>query len=60
MAKKIASKSSEIAVLQAVSAAIVRERNVHRLLEVVIDILERELGMLRGTFTLLEGDELRI
>ena len=60
MANKIASKSSEIAVLQAVSAAIVRERNVHRLLEVVIDILERELGMRRGTFTLLEGDELRI
>ncbi|MBQ7721757.1 MAG: GAF domain-containing protein, partial [Kiritimatiellae bacterium] len=52
--------ASEIAVLRDVSSAIVRERNVHRLLEEVIDILERELGMLRGTFTLLEGDELRI
>ena len=53
-------EQSEILVLKAVSSAIVRERNVHRLLEEVLDILERDLGMLRGTFTLLEGDELRI
>ena len=57
---KKAEDKSEISVLKAVSSAIVRERNVHRLLEEVLDILERDLGMLRGTFTLLEGDELRI
>jgi len=51
---------SELTVLQAVSSVIVRERDVHRLLDEVIDILDRSLGMLRGTFTLLEGDELRI
>ena len=52
--------SSEIVVLQEISSALVRERNVHHLLEEVIDILDRRMGMLRGTITLLEGDELRI
>ena len=52
--------SQEISVLRAVSSALVRERNVRRLLDEVIDILDREMGMLRGTITLLEGDELRI
>ena len=52
--------SSEIEVLQEITAAVVRERNVRRLLEQVLEILERRMGMLRGTFTLLEGDELRI
>ena len=51
---------SEIAVLQEITCAVVRERNVKRLLEEVIEILDRSMGMLRGTFTLLEGDELRI
>ncbi len=46
--------------LRAVSSALVRERNVRRLLDEVIDILHREMGMLRGSITLLEGDELRI
>ena len=52
--------SSEIAVLREIASAVVRERDVHKLLEEVIEILERTMGMLRGTFTLLEGDELRI
>jgi len=52
--------SSEIEVLREVSSALVRERNVRRLLEEVIEILGRSMGMLRGTITLLEGDELRI
>jgi Nif-specific regulatory protein len=52
--------SSEIAVLQEISSVLVRERNVRRLLDEVIDILGRRMGMLRGTITLLEGDELRI
>ena len=50
----------EISVLKSISSAIVRERDVHKLLNDVIDILDREMGMLRGTITLLEGDELRI
>lgn len=52
--------SSEVAVLRDISSAIVRERNVRTLLDVIIGILDREMGMMRGTVTLLEGDELRI
>ena len=52
--------TSEIEVLQEITSAVVRERNVRRLLDEVLEILERSMGMLRGTFTLLEGDELRI
>ena len=52
--------SPEIPVLQEISSVVVRERNVRTLLEKVLDILERRMGMLRGTVTLLEGDELRI
>ena len=52
--------SSEIVVLREIASAVARERNVHKLLDEVIVILERTMGMLRGTFTLLEGDELRI
>ncbi len=50
----------EISVLQAISSAIVRERNVSQLLNEIIGILDREMGMLRGTFALLNGDELKI
>ena len=52
--------SSEIEVLQYITSAVVRERNVRRLLEQVLEVLESKMGMLRGTFCLLEGDELRI
>ena len=55
-----ANPSSEITVLKEVTTAVVRERNVRKLLEEVLEILERRMGMLRGTFALLEGDELRI
>ena len=51
---------AEISVLQEISTAVVRERDVRRLLESVLEILDRSMGMLRGTFVLLEGDELRI
>ena len=50
----------EIPVLQEITRVIVREKNVRSLLETVLDILHTRLGMLRGTFTLLEGDELKI
>lgn len=52
--------SDEIPVLQEISSALVRERNVRALLQKVLGILERRMGMLRGTITLLEGDELVI
>ena len=52
--------SPEIPVLQEISHALVKERSVRVLLEKVLDILERRMGMLRGTFTLLEGDMLTI
>ena len=51
---------SEIDVLQEITSVIARERNVHKLLDNVLEILSRKMGMLRGTITLLEGDELRI
>jgi len=51
---------SEIVLLKEIASTVVRERDVRKLLEEVIEILERSMGMLRGTFTLLEGDELRI
>ena len=50
----------EIAVLQEITHVVVHEKNVRQLLDEVIAILERRMGMLRGTITLLEGDELRI
>jgi Nif-specific regulatory protein len=48
--------SPEIPVIQEISSVVVRERNVRALLDKVLDILERRMGMLRGTMTLLEGD----
>ena len=50
----------DISVIQKISVAIIHERNVQKLLDNVLDILETELGMLRGTFTLLFGDTLKI
>ena len=51
---------SEIEVLSEISSAVLREKNVERLLELVLDILSREMGMLRATFTLREGDHYQI
>lgn len=50
----------EMAVLREIASVVARERNVRKLLEEVLEVLESKMGMLRGTFTLLEGDELRI
>ena len=52
--------SSEMSVLKEIASVVARERDVRKLLEEVIVILEKSMGMLRGTFTFLEGDELRI
>ncbi len=52
--------SPEITVLQEISNAVVHERNVEALLNEILDVLNRRMGMLRGTFTLLHGDMLVI
>ena len=52
--------SSEIAVLQEISSVLVRGRNVRALLDDVLGILEKSMDMCRGTFTLLQGNELSI
>ena len=51
---------SEITVLQEISSALVRERNVRALLDDVLGILEKRMDMCRGTITLLQGNELSI
>ena len=50
----------ELSLLRDVTTAVVRERNVGKLLGLTLEIVERRLGMVRGTITLLAGDELRI
>ena len=50
----------EISVIQKISEVIIHERNVEKLLKNVLGILDSEMGMLRGTFALLHGDELKI
>lgn len=52
--------ADEIAVLRDIASVVARERDVRMLLETSLSILEKSMGMLRGTFTLLEGDELHI
>lgn len=52
--------AKEITVLQEISSAIVHEKNVEALLNVILDVLHRRIGMLRGTFALLRGDTLVI
>ncbi len=53
-------KNLEIDVLKQISRAVVRERNVSLLFKMVLDILYREMGLLRGTLTLRNGDNLFI
>ena len=52
--------SPQLLVIQKISSVITRERDVEALLESVLDILESDMGMIRGTFALLYGDTLRI
>ena len=52
--------SKEIAVIQKISYAVIHERNVNALLNNVLKILDSEMGMLLGTFTLRYGDILKI
>lgn len=50
----------EIEVLKEISAILVNERHVKVLLEQVLAVLHRRMGMLRGTIALLHGEELSI
>lgn len=54
------SLSIEISVLQEISSAIVHERNMQKLLDKILRILESRMDMMQGTFTLLKGDVLTI
>ena len=51
---------TEIAVLKEIASTVAQERDMRGFLEKTLVILEQRMGLLRGTFTLLEGDELRI
>ncbi|MDO4588032.1 MAG: sigma 54-interacting transcriptional regulator [Planctomycetia bacterium] len=51
---------NERAVLLQISRAVVVERNPDHLLEAVLDILSREMGMLRATFTFRHNDVFQI
>lgn len=53
-------KNLEIAVLNQISQAVLREKDVSALLRWVLEILYREMGLLRGTVTLRRGDLLFI
>ena len=53
-------KSTEMIVLHQISHVLVHQRNVQALLREILDILYREMGLLRGTFTLRRGDTLVI
>lgn len=50
----------EMIVLQEISSAVVNERNGTVLLRHILDILYRQMSMLRGTFTIRHGDDLLI
>ncbi|MGE4563894.1 MAG: sigma 54-interacting transcriptional regulator [Victivallaceae bacterium] len=51
---------NEIAVLREISSAVVHERNIGTLLQKVLEVLNKQMGMLRGTFTLRHGDVFEI
>lgn len=50
----------EIAVLNQISHAIVHELNVSELLNNILNILRKEMGLIRGTITLKHEDTLVI
>ena len=49
-------KNLEMAVLNQISQAVLREKNVSAMLQLVLGILYREMGLLRGTVTLRRGE----
>ncbi|MDD3885714.1 MAG: sigma 54-interacting transcriptional regulator [Victivallaceae bacterium] len=53
-------RDSNLTVLREISHAVVHETNIEMLLNNVLDVLNLRMGMLRGTFTLRQGDVFRI
>ncbi len=53
-------RNLEMAVLNQISHVVVHQRNVSSLMKEVLDILHREMGLERGTFTMRKGDTLQI
>ncbi len=52
--------SREVSVIREISSAIVHERDPQRLLSTALGVLNRRMGMLRGTITLLHDGTLTI
>jgi len=50
----------QILVIQKISSVLIHGRDVELMLEKVLEIIDREMGMRRGTFSLRYGDTLRI
>ena len=50
----------QILVIQEISSVLIHGRDVVTMLEKVLEIIDREMGMRRGTFSLRYGDTLRI
>jgi len=50
----------QLAVIKKISSIITHERNVETMLEKVLELIESEMGMIRGTFALLDGDTLHV
>ncbi len=53
-------EKKSLTVIREVAHAVLSERNVGALLDNILDILNRKLGMLRCTFTMRHGEEFRI
>jgi Nif-specific regulatory protein len=53
-------ENMSMAVMHQISHVIVHQRNISTLLQEVLDILHREMGLQRGTLTLKRGDYLTI
>ncbi|MDO4551730.1 MAG: sigma 54-interacting transcriptional regulator [Planctomycetia bacterium] len=47
---------TEIAILQEISSAVVHERNIQKLMEQVLEIISRKMGMVCAALTLRHGD----
>ncbi|MDO5581500.1 MAG: sigma 54-interacting transcriptional regulator [Planctomycetia bacterium] len=53
-------KNQEIEILQEISTAVVHERDIHNIIDSILDILSRKMGMHRATLALCQGDTLQI
>lgn len=58
--KEAAYDDLEMSVLYKISRAVAQRKNVHDLITETLDILDGEMGLMRGTVTLRDGDYLFI